>query len=633
MKIHKNGAYSDAALYYNKIVNEEKVSSTLRSTAQVYLKQANAKKDLTGPKDYYNKILKAKTVTEAWNLAQEFKTNFPEDDLLGEALNYAAQLSLNYGMKIHKNGAYSDAASYYNKIISEEKVSSTLRSTAQVYLNQANEGKELTTPKDYYGKVLASKKVSQAWSLAQEFKENFPGNVLLVEAFNHAAQMNLDYAMKLHLQKDYANAQSYYERIVGEENVSKNLKSTAQVYLEQAKSKQELTTPKDYLKQIKNSKSVSSAWSLSQKFKTNFPNDPLLSEAMDVAAEMNLQYAVKLHRNGEYSKAIEYYDRINSEKLVSSSIRNLSKTFNSLAKQGKKISSANDYASKITTSKSVSTAWNLAQEALLIYPNHSALINALNKTANDNLSYGRKLHRQGKSELARPYYEKVNNDQRVDSQIRHLAEIFMGQTNSNHKSVVYIDSGHGGTDSGASFYGAYEKKLNLSVGKYLKNELEKKGYTVIMSRETDTFVPLTDRALEANKLGADIFISLHHNSMGGSGTGKGIETFLFHKVASGFGQETNKNNFKLNDPRISESLNLAENVHSNLIKSTGMYDRGVKGNNFNVLRNTHIPAVLVELGFIDNRNELAIIKSTSFQKNAASAMANGIDKYFASISK
>ena len=153
-------------------------------------------------KDYYNKILKAKTVTEAWNLAQEFKTNFPEDDLLGEALNYAAQLSLNYGMKIHKNGAYSDAASYYNKIINEEKVSSTLRSTAQVYLNQANEGKELTTPKDYYGKVLASKKVSQAWSLAQEFKENFPGNVLLAEAFNHAAQMNLDYAMKLHLQKD-----------------------------------------------------------------------------------------------------------------------------------------------------------------------------------------------------------------------------------------------------------------------------------------------------------------------------------------------------------------------------------------------------------------------------------------------
>src|SRR5699024_6353878 len=104
---------------------------------------------------------------------------------------------------------------------------------------------------------------------------------------------------------------------------------------------------------------------------------------------------------------------------------------------------------------------------------------------------------------------------------------FIGQTYKNHQPVVYIDSGHGGTDSGASFYGAYEKKLNLNVAKYLKSDLEKRGYTVIMSREKDTFVPLTDRALEANKLGADIFVSVHHNSMGGSGTGKGIETFLF----------------------------------------------------------------------------------------------------------
>src|SRR5699024_7801278 len=243
------------------------------------------------------------------------------------------------------------------------------------------------------------------------------------------------------------------------------------------------------------------------------------------------------------------YNRVTSEKIVDSSIQKMAKTFKNLAKQEKKILSANNYVSKIKSSKSVSESWNLAQEALLIYPGHSSLINALNETANDNLSYGRKIQKQGKSELARSYYEKVNNDPRIDSQIRHLAKVFIGQTYKNHQPVVYIDSGHGGTDSGASFYGAYEKKLNLNVAKYLKSDLEKRGYTVIMSREKDTFVPLTDRALEANKLGADIFVSVHHNSMGGSGTGKGIETFLFHKVVSGFGQETNRNNFKLNDPR------------------------------------------------------------------------------------
>src|SRR5699024_5473835 len=100
--------------YYNKIVDEEKVSATLRTTAQAYLNQANANKKLTTPKDYYNQTLEAKTVTGAWNLAQEFKTNFPNNDLLSEALDYAAQLSLDYGMKIHKQGDYADAALYYN---------------------------------------------------------------------------------------------------------------------------------------------------------------------------------------------------------------------------------------------------------------------------------------------------------------------------------------------------------------------------------------------------------------------------------------------------------------------------------------------------------------------------------------
>ena len=123
---------------------------------------------------------------------------------------------------------------------------------------------------------------------------------------------------------------------------------------------------------------------------------------------------------------------------------------------------------------------------------------------------------------------------------------------------------------------------------YLKSELESRGYSVIVSRDSDVFVPLTDRAVEANNLDADIFVSVHHNSMGGIGTARGIETFIFHTVASGFGQEVNRNNFNWDDPRISESINLADEIHSNLISSTGLSNRGVKGNNFNVFRETPI---------------------------------------------
>src|SRR5699024_8035266 len=308
MKVHKRGEYKNAASYYSRIVEEEKVSTDLKKLAQSYLNQAKENATLKTPKDYYNKILREKSASGAWNLAQEFKENFPDDALLGEAMNHAAQMNLDYGMKVHERGEYKNAASYYSKLISEENVSSKLKSTANVYLKQANANEDLKTPSDYYNKIVTSKKVSEAWDLAQEFKGNFPDNILLSEAFNHAAQMNLDYAMKLHMQKNYTNASSYYERIINEKNVSDNLKSTAKVYLEQAKSKQELTTPKDYLKQIKNSKNVSDAWNLAQKFKANFPNDSLLNEAMNFAAEMNLQYAIKLHKNGEYLNAASYYN-------------------------------------------------------------------------------------------------------------------------------------------------------------------------------------------------------------------------------------------------------------------------------------------------------------------------------------
>src|SRR5699024_1505742 len=130
-------------------------------------------------------------------------------------------------------------------------------------------------------------------------------------------------------------------------------------------------------------------------------SDSIINKAIEYEAEIKLQYDIKLHKNGEYLNAASYYNRVTSEKIVDSSIQKMAKTFKNLAKQEKKILSANNYVSKIKSSKSVSESWNLAQEALLIYPGHSSLINALNETANDNLSYGRKIQKQGKSELAR----------------------------------------------------------------------------------------------------------------------------------------------------------------------------------------------------------------------------------------
>lgn len=197
--------------------------------------------------------------------------------------------------------------------------------------------------------------------------------------------------------------------------------------------------------------------------------------------------------------------------------------------------------------------------------------------------------------------------------------------------IVYVDPGHGGSDPGAIYKGINEARLNLATSKILNDILTARHYDTVMSRTSNsTTKQLSERSNQANRLGADIFVSIHHNSMGGitNGRSRGIETFIHHRVASGFGQETDRNKFRTDNPRIADSLRLADRIHPLLISRTGMPNRGIKGNNFHVLRETRMPAILIELGFGDNSTDLAIMRSSSYQKKSAKAIADGIDRYF-----
>lgn len=197
-------------------------------------------------------------------------------------------------------------------------------------------------------------------------------------------------------------------------------------------------------------------------------------------------------------------------------------------------------------------------------------------------------------------------------------------TTTERKKVIYIDPGHGAHDSGAKFEGVSEKSLNLDISNYLVKELEEMDYLVMMTRTNDTFIPLIDRSKDGNLGKADIFVSIHHNSLGGRGTARGIETF----IQNSSGYVANRKNFQVNDPRIRKSVELADFVQNDLIKGTGLRSRGVRGSNLSVLRNTQMPAILVELGFMDHSKELSIIKEADYQKKAAKSIAKGIEKYF-----
>jgi N-acetylmuramoyl-L-alanine amidase len=170
--------------------------------------------------------------------------------------------------------------------------------------------------------------------------------------------------------------------------------------------------------------------------------------------------------------------------------------------------------------------------------------------------------------------------------------------------TIVIDPGHGGVDPGAK---GVEKKLNLSTGKQLQSILTAKGAKVIMTRSSDVYPTLSERVEIAHKYRPDAFISIHYNSSTSS-SARGIDTYYY---------ATNVN-----------ERELAECIQEEVVKQTGLNNRGVHTGNFHVIRENKYPAILVELGFLSNKTELAIVSTTSYQIKAATGIYKGLDKYF-----
>ena len=215
----------------------------------------------------------------------------------------------------------------------------------------------------------------------------------------------------------------------------------------------------------------------------------------------------------------------------------------------------------------------------------------------------------------------------------------------NKKYTIVVDPGHGGHDSGARGNGYNEKDIALQVATRLANNL-RQDYNVIMTRDSDFFVPLDTRAKIGNDANADFFISIHLNS-GSSSSANGTEVFYFSKKDQGsyaaqVAKFENKvdgsygdvpfSDFILNDifykknQKISQAI--AESVLNNLINTTGLRRRGVFGANFAVLRGSNSPSILVELGFMNNYSDLSQYLTPDGQERAAHAIGSAIRSYF-----
>lgn len=205
----------------------------------------------------------------------------------------------------------------------------------------------------------------------------------------------------------------------------------------------------------------------------------------------------------------------------------------------------------------------------------------------------------------------------------------VGFTKGQYSNTIFLDPGHGGRDSGAFYYNVAEKDLNMQIYRKLRAKLEELGYKVLTSRDSDVYVDfITERSRMVNKTNSDIFISIHFNATGSAySKASGIQTYSYSDEPD-YPSKINKN-WHNHPDRISESKRLAAAIHSSLLAETGAKDAGQLERSFAVLRETAKPAVLLELGYMDNFTESQQIRDSRYQDKLVSGIVKGIQKYYA----
>ncbi|HEY1770555.1 MAG TPA: N-acetylmuramoyl-L-alanine amidase [Chthoniobacterales bacterium] len=191
--------------------------------------------------------------------------------------------------------------------------------------------------------------------------------------------------------------------------------------------------------------------------------------------------------------------------------------------------------------------------------------------------------------------------------------------------TVVLDPGHGGTDNGAAGLWGSEKTYTLDVARIARDELRRAGFKVEMTRTNDSTVSLEDRVAFANRFSHAVFISIHFNSATG---GAGVESYALAPAGVPSNAATSENHSDVtstnwypgnnNDPT---NMALAATVQGALLSRVSTFDRGVRHARFHVLRESAIPAVLVEAGFLTDPNEGAEIADLGYRQKLGRAIA------------
>ncbi len=272
-----------------------------------------------------------------------------------------------------------------------------------------------------------------------------------------------------------------------------------------------------------------------------------------------------------------------------------------------------------------------------------------NKHARSKHTHSQLNERSAKKEIPK---KEAENESKNQVFIAEKNDTFIKTKRKKHKKIV-LDAGHGGKDCGAmSANLVCEKDIVLEVVKFLHKELKKRGYSVLLTRDKDIYIDLVARTELANKKSADLFISVHANSIPKRSTSNahGIETYFLSTARSErarkVAEQENKDNVNLmdyfskslllnslNTQRLIVSNKLAIDVQYGMLQSIrknypDVVDGGVREGPFWVLAGALMPSILIEIGYNSHAIESKRIQSKPYQKILAKGIADGIDSFF-----
>ncbi|NHA21269.1 N-acetylmuramoyl-L-alanine amidase family protein [Helicobacter pylori] len=298
------------------------------------------------------------------------------------------------------------------------------------------------------------------------------------------------------------------------------------------------------------------------------------------------------------------------------------------------------HAPKHTTPKPIKKEAKKSKEAKEKTPTKHAHLKHAHSPLNE---------RSAKKEIPK---KEAENESKNQVFIAEKNDTFIKTKRKKHKKIV-LDAGHGGKDCGAmSANLVCEKDIVLEVVKFLHKELKKRGYSVLLTRDKDIYIDLVARTELANKKGADLFISVHANSIPKRSTSNahGIETYFLSTARSErarkVAEQENKDDVNLmdyfskslflnslNTQRLIVSNKLAIDVQYGMLQSVrknypDVVDGGVREGPFWVLAGALMPSILIEIGYNSHAIESKRIQSKPYQKILAKGIADGIDSFF-----